>query len=64
MYFSQLKKLQLLNQSILQQALKHGLIFLKLVQKAINFKQHIWLKPYISLNTKYRAKIKNNSEKN
>ena len=38
--------------------------FLKKVNSAINFKQSIWLKPYISLITKYRAKLKMDFEKN
>ena len=47
---------------MLQQALKHRLI-LKKVHRAIKFKQSTWLKPYISLNTKYRVKAKYDFQK-
>ena len=47
---------------MLQQALKHRLI-LKKVHRAIKFKQSTWLKPYISLNTKYRVKAKDDFQK-
>ena len=42
---------------LLLEALKYRLI-LKNVYKAIKFKQSTLLKPYSSLNTKYRAKAK------
>ena len=38
--------------------------FLKKVNSAIKFKQSTWLKPYISLISKYRAKLKMDFEKN
>ena len=38
--------------------------FLKKVNSAIKFKQSTWLKPYISLISKYRAKLEIDFEKN
>ena len=48
--------------SALKQALNHELI-LKKVHRIIEFKQEAWLKPYIDMNTKLRAEVKNNFEK-
>ena len=46
----------------LKQALNHRLI-LKKVHRVIQFNQKAWLKPYINLNTKLRAEVKNDFEK-
>ena len=42
----------------LKQALNHVLI-LKKVHRVIEFKQEIYLKPYIDMNTKLRTEAKN-----
>ena len=41
----------------LKQLLNHGLIFNN-VQRAIQFNQKAWLKPYIEMNTKLRTEAK------
>ena len=46
----------------LKQALNHGLI-LKSINRAIQFNQKPWLKPYIDMNTKLRKEAKNENEK-
>ena len=46
----------------MQQALNHGLI-LKKVHRVIQFNQKAWLKPYLDMNTKLRAEVKNDFEK-
>ena len=46
----------------LKEALNHGLI-LKRVHTIIQFYQKEWLKPYIGMNTEFRKKAKNDSEK-
>ena len=47
----------------LKQALNHGLI-LKKVHGVIEFRQDVWLKPYIDMNTELRKEAKNEFEKN
>ena len=47
----------------LKQALNHGLK-LKNEHRIIKFNLKPWLKPYIDINTKYRAEAKNELEKN
>ena len=46
----------------LRQALNHGLV-LKKVHSAISFRQEVWLKPYIDLNTELRKNAKKEFEK-
>ena len=46
----------------LNQALKHGLILEK-IHRVIEFNQFAWLKPYIDMNTKLRAKALNDFKK-
>ena len=46
----------------LKQVLNHELI-LKKVHRIIQFNQEAWLKPYIDMNTKLRANVKNDFEK-
>ena len=46
----------------LKQALNHGLK-LKEVYRIIQFKQKVWLKPYIDMNTELRKKAQNEFEK-
>ena len=45
-----------------KQALNHGLIFKK-VHRVIQFNQKTWLKPYVDMNIKSKAKTKNDFEK-
>lgn len=47
---------------MLKLALRHGLI-LKKVHRILKFRQSLWLKPYIDLNTKMRTKSTNKFEK-
>ena len=42
----------------LKQALNHGLI-LKEAERIIKFNQKTWLKPYINMNSKLKAEVKN-----
>ena len=46
----------------LKEALDHGLI-LKKVHRVIEFRQEVWLKPYIDMNTKLRTEARNDFEK-
>ena len=46
----------------LKPALDHGLK-LKKVHRVIQFKQEIWLEPYIDMNTDLRKEVKNDFEK-
>ena len=48
--------------SALKQALNHGLVFKK-VHRGVEFKQEVWLKPYVDMNTKLRTEAKNDFEK-
>ena len=45
------------------QALEHGLVLRK-INAVISYDQKAWMKPYIEQNTNYRAKAKNEFEKN
>ena len=45
----------------LKQGLNHGLK-LKKVYRVIHFKQEVWLKPYIDMNTELRTEAKNKFE--
>lgn len=56
------KKKYVIHFSMLKLALEHGLI-LKKVHRVLQFKQSAWLKPYIDLNTNFRAKATNDFEK-
>ena len=56
------KKNYVIHIEVLNQALKHGLIFEK-IHHMIEFNQSAWLKPYIDINTELRAKAKNEFEK-
>ena len=47
----------------LMQALDHGLV-LKKIYAVTSYDQKVWMKPYIEQNTNYRAKAKNEFEKN
>ena len=47
---------------VLNPTLKHGLI-LERVHHVIEFDQSAWLKPYIDMNTKLRAQVENDFEK-
>ena len=42
----------------LKQALNHGLM-LKEAERIIKFNQKTWLKPYINMNSKLKAEVKN-----
>lgn len=57
------KKNYVIHYSMLKLALEHGLM-LEEVHRVLQFKQSTWLKPYIDLNTKHRAKANNDFEKN
>ena len=48
--------------STLKQALNHGLQLVK-VYRVIDFNQSNWLKPCIDKNTEFKAKVKNDFEK-
>ena len=48
--------------SALKLALNQGLKFKK-VHRVIKFRQEVWLKPYIDMNTRLRAEAKNDFEK-
>lgn len=56
------KKEYVLHYGMLKLALKHGLK-LKKVHSILQFKQSLWLKPYIELNTQLRMNAKNEFEK-
>ena len=56
------KENYVVNTRVLKQASNHGLI-LKKVHTVIQFNQEEWLKPYIDINTKLRAAVKNDFEK-
>ena len=56
------KKRYVIHIRALDQALKHGLV-LKLIHRAIEFKQSAWMKEYIDFNTKLRTAAKNDFEK-
>ena len=57
------KEKHIVSLSTLKQALDHGLRLTK-VYKAIELNQSAWFKPYIDMNTKFRATAKNDFEKN
>ncbi|XP_055310918.1 uncharacterized protein LOC129573833 [Sitodiplosis mosellana] len=56
------KKNYVIHLSMLKLALKHGLI-LKKVHRILQFRQKVWLKPYIDLNTKHRIQSTSNFDK-
>ena len=56
------KKKYVVHNSILKQALNHGLK-LKKVHRVIEFNQEAWLKKYIDMNTELRKKASNDFEK-
>ena len=56
------KKNYIIHIEALNQALEHGLILEK-IHRAIEFVQSAWLKPYINMNTKLRAQVSNDFEK-
>lgn len=57
------KKNYVVHYSMLKLAMQHGLV-LKIIHRVLKFKQSAWLKPYIEVNTKMRAKATNDFEKN
>ena len=56
------KKRYVIHIRALNQALKHGLV-LERIQRAIEFKQSVWMKEYIDFNTKLRTEATNDFEK-
>ena len=56
------KRYYTLNEHNLIQALKHGLILVR-IHKILEFDQSTWLKDYIDFNTELRAKSKNTFKK-
>ena len=56
------KEKYVLQNTSLKPALDHGLK-LKKVHRVIQFKQEIWLEPYIDMNTDLRKEVKNDFEK-
>lgn len=56
------KKNYIVHYRMLKLALEHGLVLEK-VHRALRFRQGAWLKPYIELNTEYRAKANSKFEK-
>lgn len=57
------KKNYVIHYRMLKLALEHGLV-LKKIHRVLQFQQGAWLKAYIILNTKMRAKATNDFEKN
>ena len=56
------KEKYVLHIAALKQALNHGLVLEKL-HRVIEFRQEVWLKPYIDMNTKLRTEAKDDFEK-